>query len=127
MTTLRNPFDDANNKSRKIKGNVNYPTSFYGFSPKPKGMSQAYFPACLVNSYSFHAYSLASGQRDLVRRLTRIESHPFLCSSSIPTPHPSITMASTSVQPLHASLTAHLISTVKSFPLHRHRSPHPRL
>lgn len=50
MTTLRNPFDDANNKSRKIKGNVNYPTSFYGFSPKFKGMSQAYFPACLVNS-----------------------------------------------------------------------------
>lgn len=90
MTTLRNPFDDANNKSRKIKGNVNYPTSFYGFSPKPKGMSPACFPACLVNSSSFHAYSLASGQRDLVRRLNRIESHPFLYSSYIPTPHPSL-------------------------------------
>lgn len=53
------------------------------------------FPACLVNSQIYHAYSLASGQRDLVRRLSRIEIHPFLCCSYIPTPHPSITMAST--------------------------------
>lgn len=110
---------------------------FIAFLRKPKARVLPCWWACLYNIHSHHAYPLASGNQsrpverglnpNIQIRLYSTIPNPLLYSSSIH--HHGKYPSALGPIPISPALTYVLVLsfTVKSFPLHRDRSTHPRL